>query len=197
MSILALSCAYPSRFAAPVIHSVDTAIFSHRYFTRCMACSFCHDQCCTYGVDIDVENMARLRALGADFVQLVGAPKEQWFEGDIESDGEFPGGAAGRTAVRNGACIFLNRETRGCKIHAYSLAKGVDYHLLKPMVSTLFPVTFDRGVLCASEEVLDKSLVCVDQGPVLYDGVRGELAYYFGAAFVTEIDALRVAQLST
>jgi hypothetical protein len=141
--------------------------------------------------------MARLKALGQDFVALVGASKDQWFESEIEADPEFPGGASGRTAVRDGACIFLNRETRGCRIHAYCLDRGVDYHLLKPLVSTLFPVTFDHGVLCVSEEVLDKSLVCVDQGTALYDGVRGELVYYFGAAFVNEIDALRVAQLST
>lgn len=193
MSIVALSRAYPSKFAQPVIHSVDTAIFAHRYFTRCMACSFCHDQCCTYGVDIDVENMARLKALGPDFAAYVGIPADAWFESEIEADPEFPGGAAGRTAVRDCACVFLNRESRGCKIHAYCLDKGVDYHLLKPLVSTLFPVTFDHGVLCVSEEVLDKSLVCVDQGPVLYDGVRGELEYYFGAQFVTEIDGLWAA----
>ncbi len=58
---------------------------------------------------------------------------------------KFPGGASGRTQTRGGACIFLDRTRRGCKIHAYCLANGIDYHLLKPMVSTLFPVTFEAG----------------------------------------------------
>ncbi len=59
MSVIALSRAYPSVFAAPVIHAVDPAIFRYRYFTHCMSCTFCGDKCCSYGVDIDVENMAR------------------------------------------------------------------------------------------------------------------------------------------
>jgi hypothetical protein len=191
VSIVTLSRSYPSKFAAPVIHSIDTAIFAYRYFTHCMACTYCNDQCCSYGVDIDVENMARLRALGPDFAALVGAPQNKWFEAEIEQDAEFPGGAAGRTAVRDGACIFLNRTTRGCKIHAYALANDIDYHQIKPLVSILFPVTFDHGMLCVSDEVLDGSLICVDQGPPVYDGVRSELAYYFGDDFVKEIDALR------
>ncbi len=62
-------------------------------------------------------------------------------------DHEFPGGAHVRTSVRDGACIFRNAPARGCAIHAYCLEQGLDYHLLKPMVSVLFPVTFEQGVL--------------------------------------------------
>jgi hypothetical protein len=32
----------------------------------------------------------------------------------------------------------------------------------------------------------------VDQGPSVYDGLRGELAYYFGEDFVTELDTIRL-----
>jgi hypothetical protein len=191
VSIVRLSRAYRSIFEAPVIHAVDTNIFAFRYFTHCMACTFCHDACCAYGVDIDVENMARLKALGPDFAQAVGAAPDEWFESEIAEDLEFPGGASGRTAVRDGACIFLDREKRGCKVHAYALQTGIDYHLLKPLVSTLFPVTFSEGVLCVSDEILTGDLVCMNQGQVVYDGARGELAHYFGTGFVSEIDALR------
>jgi hypothetical protein len=194
VSIVRLSRAYACVFKQPVIHAIDTAIFRHRYFTRCMSCGFCKDQCCSYGVDIDVENMARLKA-DAGFAKAVGIPQDQWFEDEITEDAEFPGGANGRTAAVNDACIFLDRENRGCKIHAYCLSAGIDYHQLKPLVSTLFPLTFSEGVLCPSSEVLDKSLICVDQGDVIYDGVRSELAYYFGPDFVAEIDALRPAPL--
>lgn len=190
MSIVRLSRAYPSVFKAPVIDAIDPAIFQHRYFTHCMSCGFCKDQCCSYGVDIDVENMARLKADMA-FAKAVGIPQDMWFEDEITQDAEFPGGANGRTQAVDGACVFLDRTNRGCRIHAYCLNNGLDYHQLKPMVSILFPLTFSEGVLCPSSEVLDKSLICVDQGEVLYDGVRGELAYYFGEAFVTEVDALR------
>jgi hypothetical protein len=58
-------------------------------------------------------------------------------------------------------------------------------------VSILFPLTFEGGALVASGELEDKSLICVDQGPNVYDGLRGELEWYFGRAFVAELDAIR------
>jgi hypothetical protein len=55
----------------------------------------------------------------------------------------------------------------------------------------LFPLTFEDGVLVASSEVEERELVCAGSGPSLYEGVRGELAYYFGDAFVAELDSIR------
>ena len=34
------------------------------------------------------------------------------------------------------------------------------------------------------------TLVCAGNGPTLYQGARAELAYYFGSAFIAELDAL-------
>ena len=64
MAVLRLSRDYTCVQGAPVIHSVDTDIFALRYFARCMACGFCNDQCCSYGVDIDLGNVMRLSVLG-------------------------------------------------------------------------------------------------------------------------------------
>lgn len=189
--MIALQRDYPSVFGQPVIRAVDTAIFRYRYFTHCMACRFCRDACCAYGVDIDVENVARINALGPDFEDHVGVPRSQWFTKRNWKDAEFPGGAQARTRVRNGACVFLNREQRGCKIHSYCLAKGIDYHQLKPLVSVLFPLTFEQGALVAAGEIEDGTLVCAAQGPSLYEGLRAELAWYFGDALVHELDELR------
>jgi hypothetical protein len=175
---------------APVIHAVDRRIFALRYFTRCMACGFCNDQCCDHGVDIDVANVARLEALGDDFAIRIDAPRRDWFTGDAIADTEFPGGRYVRTRTRGGKCVFRSANGRGCAIHAYALDKGIDYHDLKPLVSTLFPATFEHGVLVPSGEVIDGSLVCSGDGPSVYEGTRGELAYYFGDAFVAELDAL-------
>ena len=93
--------------------------------------------------------------------------------------------------MKDGACVFLDRKQRGCKIHSYCLDNGIDYHQLKPLVSILFPLTFEGGALVASGELEDKSLICVDQGPNVYEGLRGELAYYFGEGFVAELDGIR------
>ncbi len=189
--MIALAKEYPSIFGAPVIRAIDPDIFAYRYFTHCMSCNFCGDACCSYGVDIDVENMARLAELGEDFAAHVGVPRAQWFDAEITLDAEFPGGASGRTAARDGACVFLDRKQRGCKIHAWCLTNGIDYHQLKPLVSVLFPLTFEGGVLVASGEMEDNELICAGQGPSLYDGVRGELAHYFGDGFVGEVDEIR------
>jgi hypothetical protein len=188
---LVLHREYPCVMGGPVLQGVDPAIFRLRYFTHCMDCGFCHDACCDHGVDIDLGNVARLRALPRNFQDRIGAPQSQWFTTDVTRDVEFPGGAHVRTATRNGACIFRNRAARGCAIHAYCLEQGLDYHLLKPMVSILFPVTFEHGVLTASGEAADGSLICSGSGPSLYDGARGELLYYFGPALIAELDGLK------
>jgi hypothetical protein len=188
MSVKRLSRDYVCVQGAPVIHSVDTAIFSLRYFTRCMECTFCNDQCCDYGVDIDLANVGRLRALGDDFAARLAAPREAWFTDTVVEDPEFPSGRHLRTQTRDGKCVF--RAARGCAIHAYALEKGIDYHDLKPLVSTLFPATFEHGVLVPSGEVVDGSLICAGTGPSVYQGARDELDYYFGKGFVAELDAL-------
>ncbi len=191
MSVVALDHDYPSIFAAPVIRAVDTDIFALRYFTHCMACGFCNDQCCSYGVDIDRDNMERLRGLGPAFEAFAGVLQAGWFKPEIVEDREFPSGAHGRTSAVDGKCVFADRKGRGCRIHAYCLEKGLDYHVYKPMVSILFPLTFEHGVLVPSPEAVDGSLVCAGDGPSVYDGMRGEVAYFFGKDLIAALDALR------
>ena len=192
MTVVRLSRNYVCVQGAPVIHAVDTDIFRLTYFMYCMACGFCDDQCCSYGVDIDIGNVMRLAALGEDFSSRIAAPLSEWFTAEAVDDAEFPTGRHLRTQVRDGKCVFRARGARGCTIHAYALEKGIDYHDLKPIVSTLFPATFEQGVLVPSSEVLDGSLICTGAGPSVYEGARGELAYYFGSEFVAELDALLI-----
>jgi Fe-S-cluster containining protein len=189
--MIALSRSYPCVMGGPVLNAVDPALFTLRYFTHCLACSFCGDACCDHGVDIDLDNVARLKALPKDFHDRVGAPVGEWFTAEAVADHEFPGGAHLRTSVKNGACVFRNAGGRGCAIHAYCLERKLDYHDYKPMVSVLFPVTFEQGVLTASSEVVDGSLICAGQGPSLYDGSRGELGHYFGTGLLAELDQLK------
>ena len=191
--IVVLDREYACMMGGPVLRGVDPAIFTLRYFTHCMACGFCHDACCAHGVDIDLSNAARLRALPQDFHDRMRVPDSAWFAGDVIADAEFPGGAHVRTAIRDGACVFRNAAGRGCSIHAYCLERGLDYHSLKPMVSVLFPVTFELGVLAASGEAADGSLVCSGAGPSLYDGARDELRYYFGPGLIGELDELKAS----
>jgi hypothetical protein len=193
-TIITLNGAYPSRFGAPVITGVHPDIFRLRYFTHCMRCQTCFDACCRDGVDIDVENVARILTHAEALEPLVGRPASEWFSPERRPDAEFPGGASTRTAVVDGGCVFLSRGGRGCLLHRYALHHDIDYHELKPLVSALFPVTFDDGVLHAADEVISGELVCSGAGPTLYEGVRGELAYYFGSTLVDELDRLPPAR---
>jgi hypothetical protein len=180
-----------------VIHQVDTGIFHRRYFGHCLSCGFCGDACCQHGVDVSVVERDRILAHADALEPLVGLPRERWFTSALVADADFPGGAATRTAIIDGGCVFLQHGARGCALHGFALRRGDDYHALKPMVSTLFPVTFGDGTLFCSEELADGSLVCAREGPTAYEMARSELAYYFGAELVTELDALAQSVLST
>lgn len=190
---LPLSTAYRCRYGAPTITTVDPAIFRRRYFTHCLECTFCHDACCTYGVDYDRRVRENLERHADALEAFTGIARARWFSGVEMPDATMPGGGSIRTAVERDACVFLNRESRGCWIHAYALRAGVDYHDLKSIVDCLFPLTWEGTELGPSAEVVDASLICLDTGPTLYRGVREELRYYFGAGLVTELDALEPA----
>ena len=75
-------------------------------------------------------------------------------------------------------------------LHSFALERGLDYHELKPLVSSLFPLTFDWGLLHPSNEIADRSLQCIDDGPTLYRGVRSEIEWYFGEGLVAELDGI-------
>ena len=136
--------------------------------------------------------MSDMRTISRALEAYTGIPRDRWFTGEFEEDPEVPGGSTTRTQTENGACVFLNRAGRGCRLHAFCLERGMDPRELKSMVDFLFPLTFDDGLLHPSTEVDDGSLVCLRTGPTLYRGLRGELEYYFGAGFVTGLDELEI-----
>jgi Fe-S-cluster containining protein len=194
--IISLSKPYRCRYGMPVIDRVDTSIFQFKYFAHCMSCNFCKDWCCWHGSDVDVKNGQRIEAVAPELEKYTGIRKEDWFDPeDTCEDYEAPGELWLRTRVTNGACVFLNRSTRGCMLHSFSLEKGLDYHDLKPMVCAIFPLTFEDGLLVHADEVEEQSLVCAGEGLSLFEGVRNELNYFFGSEMVHELDELSKASL--
>ena len=190
MKPLALPHAFPSRYGVPVLHAVAPEIFRRRFFTQCMACTFCHDWCCQFGVDVDRYHVDRIVAHADALEVYVGVPRDRWFTGEVVRESDAPGGETWRTAVTNGACVFLNRSGRGCLLHAFCLERGIDHHELKSLVDGLFPLTFEDGVLCPADEAASGELVCLETGPTLYRGMRDELRYYFGESLVTVLDEI-------
>ncbi|HSD30270.1 MAG TPA: hypothetical protein VLB49_00025 [Gemmatimonadales bacterium] len=189
-ALLALPRAFPSRYGAPVLRSVDPEIFRRQYFTHCLECTFCNDWCCQFGVDVDRYHVDRILAHAAELEAYLGIPRERWFTAEREPDAESPGGETWRTSVMDGACVFLNRSGRGCRLHAFCLERGLDHHELKSVVDGLFPLTFEGGVLCPALEAEENELVCLGTGPTLYRGIREEIRYYFGDELITVLDAL-------
>ena len=181
---------YASCQGVPVIDRVDTAIFQWTFFADCLRCSFCHDACCSYGTDVDATNVARILAHAQALEALVGTPGDDWFTGPERDDAEFPGGRFTRTRVAGGACVFLNRKGRGCLLHLYCQQQGIEVHELKPLVCSLFPITFDHGLLHPSTEITDGSLICGRQGLSLYRVIRKDLGFYFGPELLSELDEL-------
>jgi hypothetical protein len=179
------------------VREVDQAIFHRRYFGHCLGCSFCHDGCCEHGVDVALVERDRILARADELEPILGVPRSRWFSSDVANDADFPVGGATRTAVLNGTCVFRVAGGRGCALHAFALRCGEDYHGIKPMVSSLFPVTFGDGALLCSDELADGTLICAGDGPTAYDMAREELRYYFGAELVAELDAMAALAAAT
>ena len=189
--VIKLKNSYPSVHGLPVIHSVDTYIFTTTYFMHCMQCTFCNDQCCSYGADIDMLNVSRILDKADELEEYIGIKREKWFYPKKRKwDHEYPGHDYTRTTKRKNACIFLNRKGRGCMLHSFALEKGYDYHELKPFFCTVFPVTYFEGVLVTPEEIDEKLTACLGEGPTLYQGAREELKYYFGDGLIEELDGI-------
>ena len=190
--LLPLSRPFPSRDQIPVIEGVDRRIFHLRYFAACMSCTFCHDSCCQHGCGVDSRIHARLLQHAEGLEARVGRSREEWFGEQWFHDAEeAPDGRFLRTQVVEERCVFVDRRGRGCHIHSYCIEAGLDYHELKPRACWLFPLVYIQGVLQPAYEIREeRSLVCVDQGPTLYEATRGELEYYFGAEMVRELDLL-------
>jgi len=197
MRSLKLPRRFASRYGVPVIGRVDPRIFTSRYFTHCLQCGFCHDWCCSFGVDVDLRAAGAIERHADALERHAGIARSRWLEPAVERDARMPGGGSRRTRVEDGACIFLNRQGRGCRLHAFCLEQGLDYHELKPLVDCLFPLTFSGDLLCPSDEVTTGALACLNQGPSAYQGVREEVQYYFGDECVAALDELGCREASS
>jgi Fe-S-cluster containining protein len=96
----------------------------------------CSDQCCKYGVDVEIDEYRQL------IKHHLAKPEE--FTGPEEEDGEL----VYRTALGRRGCIFL-LPTRGCRLHNTRF---------KPGVCQVFPRDKEEAV----EAYQDGYLPCVE-----------------------------------
>ena len=183
--IIELNKEYSSCFKQPIINKIDTNIFIYKYYGDCFECDFCKDKCCNFGVDIDSFNAERLLISDLD----INVPKDKWFTNIFKHDIDFPNNSFTRTQTINNKCVFKDNN-RGCLIHKYCIENNIDFHILKPIVSCLFPITFNNGLLYPSEEFINNEFICSGNKKSLYQGVRNDLKYYFGNEFIEILDRI-------
>lgn len=191
--VIRLKNSYTSIHGLPVIHSVDTDIFEMTYYMHCMDCTFCNDQCCEWGADIDMLNVNRILKHKHGLEEFTGIKADKWFDDTVKKwDHEYPGNDYTRTAYEKekGYCIFLDTKKRGCMLHSFALSNGMDFHELKPFFCSMFPVTYMEGVLLIPDEIDEKLTACLGEGPALYKGAREAIRFYFGDAIITELDEI-------
>jgi Fe-S-cluster containining protein len=187
-NIIPLSREYVARYIA--ISFVHRDIFLKTYFARCLECSFCHDWCCSFGADIDIQNLEKIQQQKEEILPFVRPPEGEWFEAEYTYYEEYVGSQYTRINTQGPRCVFISKDQRGCGLHRYAISKQMDYHEIKPLVCILFPLSFGEGILSLAPELEDSSLICSGSGYSAYQSIRNELEYYFGREFVEELDGI-------
>jgi Fe-S-cluster containining protein len=193
-NILPLGREYTSGNLA--ISFVQRDIFLKTYFARCLECSFCHDWCCSFGADIDIENVEKIREQKDEIRPFIRESGGEWFEGENTYYEEYAGNHYARIKPLGPRCVFISKDQRGCGLHRYAISQQMDYHAIKPIVCILFPLSFEEGLLFPAAELDDNSLVCSGSGASVYRAMRDELEYYFGRELVEELDEIEIKVMS-
>lgn len=185
-----LSTTYYARYGVSAISHVDTAVFTTPYFASCNQCDFCKDECCSHGVAVGIDQIERIKEFADVLEDYVRIRREHWFQEELVTDESFPGGKYRRTQVRERGCVFLNANGRGCQLHRFSAEHGLDYHVLKPLDCCLFPLTYDRGLFRPASWISENTLICLADGPSLYEGAKHEIPFYFDHNLLNELNEM-------
>ena len=187
-NIISLSKEYTSGPVA--ISFIHRDIFLKSYFARCLECNFCHDWCCSFGADIDIQNVKKIQQHSEEIKPFIRESDVEWFETEYTYYEEYVGNQYTRINPQGPRCVFISKDQRGCGLHRYAISKGMDYHEIKPLVCILFPLSFEEGILSTAPELEDNSLVCAGAGETVYRSLRNELEHYFGPELTEEMDAI-------
>jgi Fe-S-cluster containining protein len=187
-TVIPLSKEYLSGSIA--ISFVHRDIFLRTYFAHCLQCNFCHDWCCSFGADIDLQNVEKIQQQKEEILPFVRPPEGEWFEDENTYYEEYAGNQYTRIKTQGPRCVFISKDQRGCGLHRYAISKGMDYHEIKPLVCILFPLSFEEGILSLAAEMDDNSLICAGSGYSAYQSMRNEVEHYFGSELVEELNTL-------
>lgn len=109
--------------------------------------------CCTVGAhyvdDDDREHVeSKVELLGPDYLQHYAEAKRRGVSAHIP-------GEEGRTRVKDGGCIFLNREDwhrgPGCALHQFAVERGEHHMVHKPEVCWIVPLRREVDEITADD----------------------------------------------
>ncbi len=124
-AVVPLAGPYICLFGAPVLNAVHPQIFALRYFTRCMDCGFCGDDCLLLRRRHRCGGSRACRDASPGSRRLSASHPANGSPDTPVADPEFPSGAYLRTRVHNGHCVFQVRGRRGCAIiHSHCPRRG-------------------------------------------------------------------------
>jgi len=130
--------------------------------------------------------MERILSYSSQLEAEMEIPSSQWFKDEVETDINYPSGETIMTRIYNNKCVFYKHSHRGCSLQRFCIERGMDIHLLKPMVCCLFPVAWENKRLYVSG-FLDE-LPCRDNGISVFEAQKNELRIYLGYDFVAELE---------
>ena len=172
------------------ISQIDTRIFTIKYNGFCMSCNLCTDNCCKYGTKVDNISFKNIMKNAKLLESVMKIPQKDWFANEFIADEHYPGSKYVRTNLNEQSCVFFNKKKENCYIHELCFNLQIDYHELKPVVCCLFPLEFSHETLKPAIEFEDDDVRCIGGTLSLYDGVKDEVAYYFGTELVEELNSL-------
>ena len=149
---------------------VDPRVLESRRVARCQI-DECRALCCSHGVYVDLADAGRI----VDEAELIqphlreeNRDVDNWFDGDVGADADFPSGYRVGTQVvpeptklDGTTCVFLRSDNR-CGLQVASVAAGRHPWDLKPFYCALYPLILigDRIQLDDDNSLYQNNATC-------------------------------------
>lgn len=112
----------------------------------------CSDKCCKFGSDVDKESYDLMYAHRSLIEISINRNLDNCFT-VWSGDEEYLGNNSIRSKIgQDGYCVFHNPKGRGCVLYMLVYGKKLSKRLV-PSICRLFPLTWQKGVLCFCSEL--------------------------------------------
>lgn len=174
---------------------IDTLLFTQKFVRGCDI-GKCSGECCYYGVYAGLEEYEKILEKKEDIIKLMDASQEKfvenWFEPPVK-DSDFKSGLAYGTNVRNGKCVFLDKEGF-CTLQKLAMNEGMHKWHYKPLYCILFPVVIVDGKLTIDDHHLNRMHYCNREEnweSTAFEACKEEIKYLFNDEDFSKLENIR------